>query len=75
MLMMNDVGVDAGRIWHLLSERGVLSIRKIGEIVNCRESVVFLALGWLARENKVRFLDESGVLYVELNMPVSETYY
>lgn len=75
MLMMNDVGIDAGRIWHLLSEKGILSIRKIGEMTNCGESFVFLALGWLARENKVRFLDKSGILYVELNMPISETYY
>lgn len=73
--MKNDVGSDAGRIWHLLSEKGNLSIRKIGEMTNCKESLIFLALGWLARENKVRFLDKNGDLYVELNVSISETYY
>lgn len=73
--MKNDVGLDAGKIWHLLSERGVLSIRKIGEVTHYRESFIFLALGWLARENKIRFFDKSGDLHVELNVPLSETYY
>lgn len=73
--MKNDVGSDAGRIWHLLSERGILSIRKIGEMTSYRESFIFLALGWLARENKVRFLVKSGDLHVELNAPFTERYY
>lgn len=71
----NDVGTNAGKIWRLLAERGDMSIRKIGEVTHCKESLIFLALGWLARENKIRFRDDSDMLYVELNIPLSETYY
>ena len=72
----NDVGSSAGQIWRLLAERGNMSIRKIGEMTHCKESVIFLALGWLARENKVRFCsDGSGALSVEVNIPLTEAYY
>jgi len=74
-MMKNEVGYSAGIIWHLLSERGVLSIRKIGEMTNYNESLIFLALGWLAREDKVHFMDKSGKMYVELSVPVTEKYY
>lgn len=71
----NDVGTDAGKIWCLLSERGILSIRKIGEMTHYRESLIFLALGWLAREDKIRLFEKSGVLHAELKVPLPETYY
>lgn len=65
-MVNTEVGLDAGRVWQLLSERKVLSVRKIGEMTSWRESHIYLALGWLARENKVRFSDQGGMMYVEL---------
>lgn len=61
-----DIGELAGKIWHALVERGSLSIRKIGEITSSKESYIFLALGWLAREEKIIFRDRHNVLYVDL---------
>ncbi|RHJ83440.1 winged helix-turn-helix domain-containing protein [Parabacteroides sp. AM08-6] len=74
-MIKNDVALDAGKIWYLLSERGILSIKKIGEMTHYQESLIFLALGWLVRENKVRIFEKSGVLHAELNAPIPETYY
>ena len=72
----NDVGINAGVIWHLLSENGAMSIREIGEHTNYKEVFIFLALGWLARENKILFFEKHEVLYVELmNLPASEIYF
>lgn len=65
-MMKNEVGQFAGTVWQLLSERKNMSIRKIGEMTNYAESRIFLALGWLAREDKIQFRDQSGILYVEL---------
>ncbi|MDL2265375.1 winged helix-turn-helix domain-containing protein [Parabacteroides sp. OttesenSCG-928-G07] len=62
----NNVGESAGKIWHLLAERDSLSIRKIGEMTSYKESHIFLALGWLARENKIEFEDKHNMLYVAL---------
>ena len=61
-----DAGINAGVIWRLLSDKGALSIREIGEFTNYRESFIYLSLGWLLREEKIRFFEKNGVVYVEL---------
>jgi len=71
----NDIGINAGVIWRLLSEKGELSIREIGELTNFREAFIYLALGWLSRENKIRFSEKNGVVYAELNQIASEMYF
>ncbi|GAB6121724.1 winged helix-turn-helix domain-containing protein [Dysgonomonas termitidis] len=74
-MLKNDIGINAGIIWNLLAEKGKLTIREIGEFSDFKDSLINMALGWLSRENKVRFFDENGHLYIELNHSVSETYY
>ena len=71
----NDIGINAGTIWHLLSENGALSIREIGELTNFREPFIYLALGWLSREDKMRFYEKGDVIYVELNQNTSDFYF
>lgn len=72
----NDIGINAGTIWHLLADKGVLSISQICEYTNSEEASVMLALGWLSRENKIRFLEKQEIMYVELkNYPGSEMYF
>jgi len=63
----NDIGINAGVIWHLLSEKG--------ELTNFREPFIYLALGWLSRENKIHFYEKNGAVYAELNQIVSEMYF
>ncbi|MDH6533429.1 hypothetical protein D0T51_00345 [Parabacteroides sp. 52] len=65
-MIKHEVGQFAGAIWQLLVEREQMSIRKIGEITSLRESRIFLALGWLAREGKIQFRNQDGILYVKL---------
>ena len=71
----NDIGINAGVIWHLLSEKGELSIREIGELTNFQETFIYLALGWLSREDKIYFFEKNGVVYVVLNRIASEMYF
>ena len=71
----NDIGINAGVIWHLLSEKGELSIREIEELTNFRELFICLALGWLSREDKIYFFEKNGVVYVVLNQITSEMYF
>lgn len=71
----NDIGINAGTIWHLLSEKGALSIRELGELTNYKEAFILFALGWLSRENKIYFFEENGTTYIELNHFASEMYY
>lgn len=49
----NQIGVNAGRVWGLLSKEPNLSKTAIAKRLSLRPSDVALALGWLARENKL----------------------
>ena len=59
-------GVDAGLIWQLLSERGSLSIGELEKLTGYRKEYIYLALGWLSRENKINYLEKNNDLHVEL---------
>jgi hypothetical protein len=51
--MHDKIGSTAGQVWNYLRERGESSISKIAKDLREKDSVVFMGLGWLARENKV----------------------
>lgn len=74
-MMKNAIGISAGDIWRLLSTRGSMSIRQIGDYTHTRDSAILIAIGWLCRENKVRVIDKNGSLYIEVNNVYTENYY
>jgi Protein of unknown function (DUF2582). len=74
-MIKNDIGINAGVIWNLLSQNGKLTIRGIEEYTSYRDSMIHLALGWLARENKITFSVDNDNLYVELTNTYLEMYY
>ncbi len=74
-MLKNEVGFDAGDIYLLLSQRGRLSLRNIGEITNKKESSLFLSLGWLLRENKIFVFQHNGEWFFELRTSMNEIYY
>ncbi|WP_029906288.1 winged helix-turn-helix domain-containing protein [Prevotella sp. 10(H)] len=71
----NAIGVKAGDIWQLLSSKGSLSVRQIGDHTHYKDSLILLAVGWLSRENKVQVVDRNGALYIELRNIYPETFY
>ena len=48
-------GRNAGFVWKILSEKGPLSIDKIMDKTHLRMYEVEIAIGWLARENKIAY--------------------
>jgi hypothetical protein len=48
-----EVGATAGRVWHYLSEHDSVSPIKLKAALEIPNSLMYLALGWLAREDKV----------------------
>ncbi len=74
-MIKNDVYAHACKISRLLAEKERLSVRKIREITESRESTIFIALGWLAKEGKVKLVEKGGMLYAEKNALAPETYY
>ncbi len=49
-----SIGNNAGRIWDFLSDEGPQVRSKIIEYTKMPEEDFFGAIGWLARENKIR---------------------
>ena len=53
--MKEIIGMTAGKIWDTLHVRNEVSLTRLPKIVGERETVVYQALGWLAREDKVEY--------------------
>jgi len=51
--MIEQVGITAGLIWQYLNANGKSSPIKIKANLGVSNTLLYLALGWLARENKV----------------------
>lgn len=74
-MIKKSIGTNAGVIWQLLLEKGRLSIKEIENGIDIELLDMGLALGWLARENKVRFIENDEISYVEImNIPTDIFY-
>ena len=74
-MIKNDVGMNAGKVYRLLCKKGKLSLREIGESTHSSELTIYLAIGWLLRENKINITEQNEKLFFELNDSLSEMYY
>lgn len=45
----------AGKTWRTLGEKGELNIAQLPKVLKEDEMVVYQALGWLAREDKINY--------------------
>lgn len=58
------VGLNAGKVWHVLNEVNEISIPELARILNLSVESTALAIGWLARENKVCVHRVNGLISV-----------
>ena len=49
------IGCWAGLVWNSLNEADILDIKQIKKITKLKEKEICAALGWLAREDKIKF--------------------
>ncbi len=61
-----QIGETAGVVWSVLSENGPLSMAKLVKAVGVPRDVVMQALGWLAREGKIRIEEDGRTRVVSL---------
>jgi|GEM_PF-1415716 len=61
----NLIGLHAGKIWHQL-ERDLTDTRipKLAKDCRLKRADFYLALGWLARENKIKIIEFDEIPYV-----------
>jgi len=66
MSNIETVGATAGQVWSYLKSNGASSLSAIERGVAAPRTVVYMALGWLAREGKVTFTQENRAVIVSL---------
>ena len=65
IMLSEKIGDNAGIIWTAL-EDGELNVKAIKKATKLTEKDLNLALGWLAREGKVKFTEVDGELFISL---------
>ncbi|HUT14159.1 MAG TPA: winged helix-turn-helix domain-containing protein [Thermoguttaceae bacterium] len=61
-----QIGETAGTLWCVLSENGPLTMTNLVKLVGQPHNAVMLALGWLAREDKIHFEEKGRTRVVSL---------
>jgi hypothetical protein len=66
--MTNEIiGTNAGVVWNILNGTGELSIKDLKKQTKIKtDKVLFAALGWLAKEDKLLFSEKEDDLFVSL---------
>ena len=64
--LTNEIGENAGKIWKLLDSQGKTDISTITKLTEMKVEDIYLAIGWLSRENKIKFLCKDNQLIFEL---------
>lgn len=63
---IEEVGVAAGLIWQLLNEKGEHSLADIKSEIDGPADLAVAAVGWLAREEKIRIRNSGRSVVVSL---------
>jgi hypothetical protein len=64
-MFSEKIGINAGLIWTAL-ENGELNVKTVKKVTKLAEKDLNLALGWLAREGKVKFNEVETELFISL---------
>jgi hypothetical protein len=64
--MREKIGVTAGKLWETLRENKEVNVSQLPKILKDKPVVVYQALGWLAREDKINYRTEGAKIYVSL---------
>ncbi len=65
---MNEdtIGEAAGSVWKILAEQGPLPFEDLATRLREDRDLASMAIGWLARENKLNFEPQGGDLILSL---------
>ncbi len=65
--MQERIGELAGYVWRFLEEEGETSVSGVTKAVDAPRTKVNMAIGWLAREEKLEFVDNGRGTSVRLS--------
>ena len=64
--MEAEIGKAAGISWEYLDQHGETTLSKLKQGTKLSEQILLIALGWLAREGKLNFVQDGRSLKVSL---------
>ncbi len=64
-----EIGNAAGIIWRCLDQHGGMSLSRLKRETHLTDQLLFMGLGWLAREGKLAFIKDKRSLQVALTEP------
>ena len=67
MMENTRIGLNAGKVWRILNEKGELSMFELCRELGLTFEEVAVAIGWLARENKISFREKDNMLFVKIH--------
>ncbi len=65
-MLLKQVGETAGRVWSVLHEKGPQSLNALKKQVKAPADVALMAIGWLAREDKLAIEQKGRVQMLRL---------
>jgi hypothetical protein len=65
-MITNEIGLNAGKIWNLLNEKGEHPVKDMVKKLKLSTNDFYMAIGWLAREGKIFHFEKDGALMVTL---------
>jgi hypothetical protein len=72
--MKNKIGEIAGKIWEMLGEKEDVEMLKLPQILKEKGEIVYQALGWLAREDKINYHSKEKKTFVSLSHDEREIF-
>lgn len=60
------IGLNAGKVWRILNERGEMSMFEMCRELGLTFEDLALAIGWLAREDKIFLRQKEGMLFASI---------
>jgi hypothetical protein len=72
--MKTKIGEMAGRVWKVLGEKEAVAVSTLPQILKEKGEIVYQALGWLAKEDKIDFHKKEGKTFVSLSHEEREIF-
>ena len=72
--MKTKIGEMAGRVWKTLGEMEEVVVSRLPQVPKEKGEIVYQAVGWLAREDKIDFRKKEGKTFVSLNNEERERF-
>ncbi len=65
--MISIIGEVAGKIWNYLNENNDTTVATLAKKLNLKKEQVTYAIGWLAREEKIKVYESGSSVKVGIN--------